>query len=566
MPIAVCVVFGLVMALLPALIQRLVLGSMIWIGNGDELFMLALGSQAYFNHPLYLSDPVLVSGGVSLFRQLPLLPGVWLAWLLGMGPLGIDVCWRILAGLSLGATWYFLIRQFVARPWVATCLVLVLLADVGLLGAGLFFRQMQATTAMLRQSPNLIGGDFLHAEWRVATPALTMAYFLLNLWLVTRARQMPTRRSLALSGLSFGLLFHVYPYFWTAAAAALALAFLIDHGHRRVYFWTGVIGVLIGSYRLFYDMMLKRTTAPDWLVRSDKFVHVAPFTDLKPPIVASLVLVIGLVWIWTRRRDLIYVWAMGAVGVVLFKHHVLTGLNIENYHWLYVWGPCGSLLLLVLIVLLLPRRRPYAQLALGGLVIVCLADAALGVALRAAESLQAKAGLELVTACHEYQLQRIDSGVDRLAPNCMAAGDFQFTNFASILENQRPLDNYWVFLSPQVTDAEWDQRVALNDYLLGWDRTTFEAAQRAAFQLRAGEGGWGPWTRDADDGNRRIASRLAAFDAVVKDPESALKRYGVRYVGLRTRVPPAHLATGKWTCIQQGPFWQVWERLDQPAP
>ena len=53
---------------------------MIWIGNGDELFMLALGSQAYFNHPLYLSDPVLVSGGVSLFRQLPLLPGVWLAW------------------------------------------------------------------------------------------------------------------------------------------------------------------------------------------------------------------------------------------------------------------------------------------------------------------------------------------------------------------------------------------------------------------------------------------------------------------------------------------------------
>ena len=182
-PILVCIVFGLVMALLPALIQRLVLGSMIWIGNGDELFMLALGSQAYFNHPLYLSDPVLVSGGVSLFRQLPLLPGVWLAWLLGMGPLGIDVCWRILAGLSLGAAWYFLIRQFVARPWVATCLVLVLLADIGMLSAGLFFRQMQATTAMLRQSPNLIGGDFLHSEWRVATPALTMAFFLLNLWL-----------------------------------------------------------------------------------------------------------------------------------------------------------------------------------------------------------------------------------------------------------------------------------------------------------------------------------------------------------------------------------------------
>jgi hypothetical protein len=252
--------------------------------------------------------------------------------------------------------------------------------------------------------------------------------------------------------------------------------------------------------------------------------------------------------------------------VVLFKQHVLSGLNIENYHWLYVWGPCGSLLLLVLMVEMLPRRRPYAQLALGGLVTLCLADAALGLALRAAESLHAKTALELVTACHDYQLQRIDSGVDRFAPNSMAAGDLMFTNFASILENQRPLDNYWVFLSPQVTDAEWDQRVALNCYLLGWDRTAFEAEQRAAFQLKAEGGGWGPWTRDADDGNRRIASRVAAFDGVVKDPESALKHYGVRYVGLRTKTPPARLTTGKWTCIQEGPVWQVWERLDQPAP
>jgi hypothetical protein len=185
--------------------------------------------------------------------------------------------------------------------------------------------------------------------------------------------------------------------------------------------------------------------------------------------------------------------------------------------------------------------------------------------LRAGESLQAKTALELVTACHEYQLQRIDSGVARFAPNCMAAGDLRFTNFASILENQRPLDNYWVFLSPQVTDSEWDQRVALNCYLLGWDRAAFEAEQRAAFQLIAG-GGWGPWTRDGNDGKRRIESRLEAFDSVVKDPESALKRYGVRYLGLRARTPPAYLASGRWTHIQDGPVWQVWERSDQPAP
>jgi len=110
-----------------------------------------------------------------------------------------------------------------------------MLVDVGLLSAGLFFRQVQVFTSVLTGSPNLVVGDFVHSEWRVATPALTMAYLLLNLWLVTRARQTPTRCSLVLSGVSFGLLFHVYPYFWTTAAAALVLAFLIDQRHRRVY-------------------------------------------------------------------------------------------------------------------------------------------------------------------------------------------------------------------------------------------------------------------------------------------------------------------------------------------
>jgi hypothetical protein len=564
LPITACIIVGLAMALLPAIIQWFKLGYMIWIGNGDELFMLALGSEAYFNHPAYLSDPALVSGGVSLFRQLPLLPGVWMAWVLGLGPLGIDVCWRILAGLSLAATWYLLIRHFVPRPWIAAALAIVLMVDVGLLSTGLFFRQVQVFSAMLEGSPNPTGGDFIHVEWRVATPALTMAYLLLNLWLVTRARQTPTRRSLVLSGVSFGLLFHVYPYFWTAAAAALVLAFLIDQGHRRVYLWTGLIGGLIGSYRIFYDMMLKRGTSPDWLIRSDKFVHVDRFTDLKLPIVASLVLIVGFIWIWRQRRDLIYLWTMGFSGVVLFKHHILTGLNIENYHWLYVWAPCCSLLLLLMVVSLLPRHGPKARLALAGLMVLCLADAFIGLSLRVAESLRAKAGLDLVKNYYEYQLQRIESGTPSFVPNSTVAGEHQFINFASILENQRPLDNYWVFLSPHVTDEEWDQRIALNSYLLDRNRATFEANQRDVFRLR--QGGWGPWTRDSSDGERRVVNRLAAFDGVVRDPESALNRFGVRHLGLRAgESPPPYLTRQNWTRIQEGPFWQVWERPASPS-
>jgi hypothetical protein len=549
------------MALLPALIQWFKLGYMIWIGNGDELFMLALGSQAYFNHPAYLSDPVFVSGGTSLFRQIPLLPGVWMAWMLDSGPGGIDVCWRIIAGVSVALTWYLLTRQTGANRWTATVVSSILLCDCGLLGCGIVFRQVQAFARMLAHSPRLIEGSFLHSQWRVATPALTMPYLLLDIWLMIRARQSATWIRLVLSGVSFGLLFHVYPYFWTAACMALVLAFLIDSGHRRVYFWTALFGGLVGAPRVLWDVILKQGTAPDWMVRSDKFVAVSRFADLKPPYVATLVLILGLFWISRRRRDLTYLWTMGFSGCVLFKSHVITGMDIENYHWLYVWAPCCSLLVLLMILSAFPRHGPRARVAVASLMAISLVDIALGLCLRAVEAVEAKVGLAFVQNWTDYDVQRIDSGAQRLVPGATVAGEDHFVNLATILENQRPLINYWVYLSPQINDLEWYRRIAVNAYLLGQDRAAFEAGQRQGFRARAGKGGWGPWTRDPADAERRVSSLLTAYDDTLRDPEAALNHFGVRYVGLRSgQVPPIFLDEEKWTRLQAGPVWQVWER------
>jgi hypothetical protein len=559
-PLAVCVAIGLAMALLPPLVRWIKTGHPIWIGNGDELFMLALGSGGYFNHPGYLTDPVLVSGGTSLFRQLPLLPGVWVATALSLGTVGIDNCWRILAGVSLAVTWYGLIRQFVKSRWIAAGLAIILLSDSGLLGAGILFRQTQAFYRLLHSSPNLFSGEFLHPEWRVATPALTMAYLLLHLWLVMHARGKPRPVAVTLSGLSFALLFHVYPYFWTAATAALVLAFLIDRGHREVYLGTALVGVPLGSLRIYWDLDLKRSTAADWLIRSDKFVQVSRFTDLKPPIVATLVVLVGLIWVWQKRRDALYLWTMALAGLVLFKSHLITGRDIENYHWYYVWGPCCSLLLLLMAVSAVQHDGSGAGLAHLVVIAIALADAATGLCLRVAEALKAPAALILVEKCVEYQAQRIESDVPQLTPRATAAGDHHFMNFATILENQRPLDNYWVFLSPQVTDAEWYQRSALNGYLLGQDRAGFEAEKRATFLTTTGQG-WGPWKRDLADGQRRFQSLLDAYDTTVENPLPVLDRFGVRYVGLpASRDPPNYLLREHWIRLQDGPFWQVWER------
>lgn len=558
-PLTVCLLTGLTMEMMPSLIQWFRLGDMIWIANGDELFYLAVGSQAYHNHPAFLSDPTQVSGGVSLFRQLPLLPGIWVAWLFGWGPLGIEAFWHVIAGLSTGAMWYLLIRQFVSSPWIATAMAIVLMVDIGLISCGLFFRQVQMFAAFLSGKLDLIFRHFMHPQWRFPTPAVTMPYLLLNICLVTRARQNPTRWSLLFSGIGYGLLFHVYPYFWTAATAALVLAYLVDQGHRRVYVWTGVIGLLIGIMRIYYDLMLKREMAPDWLVRANKFVPVPRLADLRLPILGSLLLIFGFFWIWKQRRELIYLWSMGCAGVFLFKHHLVTGLNVENFHWVYVWAPCCSLLLLILIVSLMPRLGNRARLAISCFMVLCLADLLAGLTLQGVESVRAPAGLDEVETYHRYRVQRISSGVPSFVPNSTAAGDLQFVNYACVLENQRPLYNYWVSLSPSVTDVELDQRVALNAHLLGQDRATFEAIQRDFFHVQEGSGA--PLHRDASYGERRVADQLAAFDRVATDLEIMLNRYGVRYLGLRVgHAPPGYLTKQNWTRIQEGPFWQVWER------
>jgi hypothetical protein len=488
---------------------------------------------------------------------------------LGLGPLGIDVCWRILSGMSIAATWYLLVRHFVRKPWIATALSAILLVDCGLLGAGIGFRQVQAFARLLAGSPNLIRGDLLHRQWRVAAPALTMAYLLLHLWLVTRSRQISSRLWVVLSGISFGLLFHVYPYYWTAATVALALAFLIDHGHRRVYACTALIGVPLGALRLYWDWMLKQSTSPDWLVRSDKLVAVSRYVDLKPPFVAGLILVLSLIWIWRRRRDAIYLWTMALAGYVLFKSHIVTGYNIENYHWFYVWGPCCSLLLLLLLVDLLPGHGSKARAAFITVVGLAAVSVVMGVSLRVAESLKAPAGLLLVEKCANYQAQRIDSGRVPLVSGSTAAGDDHFACVATILENLHPLDNYWVFLSPQVTDQEWYDRTALNGYLLGQDRASFAASASARFLITSSTG-WGPWTRDARDGEGRHRAVLSAYDAVASDVGAALDRFRVRYVGLPARQdPPGYLVKGGWVHLENGPFWQVWERitpLESTAP
>jgi hypothetical protein len=265
---------------------------------------------------------------------LPVLPGIWAAKLLDLGPMGVGMMWRILSGATVGLAWYLLLRLKVPRPVVAMSLSLILLSDPGLIQGTPLIRLVKRAVmiASLPGGSSIGPGDWIHLEWRSITPATTMVYLIAMIWAVLRARESPTRNRIFIAGLIFGLQFHVYFYYWTAAGLALLLALALDDGHRRTYFHVAWIGGLIGLPTIVSDVLLKQRRPDDWLLRIDKFVPIGRFGALVLPKEILLLALLGLVFVLARRRDLIFVWALGLAGLLLENHQVVTRLQLDNFH------------------------------------------------------------------------------------------------------------------------------------------------------------------------------------------------------------------------------------------
>ncbi|MBX6314799.1 MAG: hypothetical protein IRY99_18060 [Isosphaeraceae bacterium] len=566
---ATCAVVGVLLSALPDLLWWPRLGIPFWSwADRDDLFYLAAAAQAYDNHPLRLADPAVVAGGHNIYPWLQLGPGVLVAKVLGLGPLGIHIIWAVWAGLSISLGLFLVINHYLQQPWITAGLTILLLADHGSsIGQPLFRHMVCLGQWLSAEFGGQSGFDLksLHnITFRIANPGLTLIYLLLHLWLIARARERPTWPRIIAAGLGFGLLFYVYFYYWTAAGLALMLALLLDAGHRRVYFHTGWIGGLIGLPAVISGILLKRSTALNWQLRSDFFVPIARFSELLIPKMDLVLLAIGLVWVLRRRRDLIYLWALTTAGMVLANHQILSGLQIQNFHWLYyvAWWGLGLLLYLAIAGELFARSAR-SRLAAGGLFALCVIYLASGLWLRALEATRTPASRAALTECQHYREQRFEPGAPRLVPNSVVAGDLAFVDYALILENQRPVDDLAIVHSPSIDGPEWYARMALNAYLRGLDLPAFEA-NRSPSEVEE----WGPWANGRDPSQRaeHQARRRAAFEQVQADPAAALDRFRVRYVALPAeQTPPAYLEMG-WQRLQAGPYWQIWERTEPRRP
>src|SRR5690242_11333935 len=94
-------------------------GSRLWVADFDEINYLIVASNAYFNHPFALSDPVVKEGGRNAYTWLNFGPGILVAKAFSWPPIYLGLIWRIMSGLAVGALWYVVFRRYLSDRVVA---------------------------------------------------------------------------------------------------------------------------------------------------------------------------------------------------------------------------------------------------------------------------------------------------------------------------------------------------------------------------------------------------------------------------------------------------------------
>lgn len=544
--LAVSVLFGVVISAWPHFVQFAMNGHFVWIADTDELDLyLMTASQAFFNHLLVLSDPLFESVKPTVYPWIQLVPGIVATKLSGLGPMEIGFFWRIIAGATMGAGWYLLYAVALPGYWAPLIASIFTMSD-----AGIFYAKPVLLHLTHVSNDQTLSHPTIQTLWRIISPGLSLAFLLIYFRELILARK---SQRVVRAGITLGLLFYVYFYYWTAALLGLGLCCLFDRQFKTTYLKIAAVGIAIGIPKIIGDFLIQKASAPDWAIRSDKFLPIGHFDELMISKGAVALFVVVAVFAWRVRQDLKPVLLSAVAGFLLVNNQIVTGLQIENFHWLYFYGPALSFLAIVGFCCLASYRVSSKQLLLATGTVFVLLISLSGLWLRQIECFHSKMPQQIAKARAEFLEQR--TGSSALESNKVVAGDAWFVSFSSLGENLRPLSGYSAVLSPSLSIPEWHEREALNAFLEGLTRDEFEERQLDSLA----NPGWGPWGRSREVQRATIDERLTIYDQIVLNPGVLIKKFSVRYFAVKSGFETQPILATLSREIQSGPHWRIFE-------
>jgi hypothetical protein len=529
----------MLLSTLPHIINWFRDGEAGYIADADGLLYLAWSRDIVRHGSLSMTDAIHRPSGPMMHAWILFVPEGWLAHLLGGTMTILGIVWRVLAGIILPIALFYAVRPFTKTAKGAAALAAFLFFDTGLLGGQLLQRNLE----IYRDLATGHGGFFngvprVLAHLRAPTPALALPFLLLFFRTLDRARRLGTNSSLRVAGIALGFLFHSYFYFATTAFCAMALYWLIDREHRKAIGTILVIGILVAAPAVIMGAWVKGHTSADWLLRTNKFVSVDRFdrAHFLFPRVLMAQWLITTWFVFAKRRDLLYLWLFTGVALILLNQHLITGLDVENFHWSYAYGVSFSLLISLLVLPLL-KRIPQWKLVMATVVVL---HVLVGFGLR---------GLETTRSAETNQYRSLladwkEEGLS-LRAQSVVAGPVDLMLVLAGTEDIDPLDCHLVEYSSLATDAERDARLVLNAILTGRPpRETIDQGEHVNELVRA--------------------RRLRLFDELAIDLNHAIDRFAVSHVIVPVgQSLPTSLA-GRARFIKKGRRWELWTIDRQP--
>jgi hypothetical protein len=558
-------VAGALLGVLPHLEALRLTGEPQYVADSDNLLYLAWSRDLVRRGTPRLADAVRRPSGPMMHPPLLFVPPGLAVHAMGLDLAGLGVVWRGLAGALLALGAFAGVRPAVRSFWVALGLAAALAFSSGLLSGSPIRRDAEVAFDVLARGGReyLRGTPRLMPQFRVPTPSLVIPLLMAHYALALRARRTGRGRDVAWAALSLGVLVHAYFYFWTALLPAGALAWLLDPKGRRAYAKVAAGGLLLGLPAILQGAAIKAGTPPDWLLRTEHFLPVARLTHVTIPRAEILLVAALAAWVVLRRRELTYLWCGAATALALANHQLLTGLEIENFHYFQAAGVSTSLLLVHVLASPLfgapagsdaaepgPRTRRAASAALAALVAVQVPTAfwLRWTECRSAETVHFRA--------LAAQLRR---DLPRLPAGAVLAAEPDVQLYLAGTQDVYPLTSRLADYASGVTDAELDERAVLNAYLAGDGRERLLgriAAPPGALLVdrhyAAGRPGF-----DAVRARRRDL-----VDAILADPGAWARRFGVTHV-VRPAGDPGTNLRGLGHRVAGGEAWALWA-LDPP--
>lgn len=558
-----CVLVGVLISTLPHLIGQIRFGEPVYFADFDDTILyLNYGAHAYHNDVLRLLDPVQKQPTGVFAPWIQLIPGAIFAKVFSVPPIFITLVYRIFAGVFVAIAAYLFIFSFVRKSIPAAALTTIFLTDAGQRTAYILLKQVKASLYLLmgRGQEVISSVPDLMLHWRIITPALSIAFLLAHFWAVSEmTRQKPWNRAwLVFAGVSYGLLFHVYFYYWTATTIALGLMLILNRERWKEWFVVGTVGVIIGIPALLLRMSTKAAADPEWLFRNAFFLPMENrLAYFMFPKFLILIAIAGVVyWVIKKEKDLLYLLCVGLASIFLLNQRIITGLENHDNHWLYIGAPAMYLLGILMIYRLLEQRnwgRAY-QWGICGLAFFMLVT---GIGLRAAEATMAGDSKLLMNSYQVVARYAADLEKVSFKPRTTAVGTEPIVSFLSTKYNLRPFSGLVAEISPRVSTTDWNRRMAANAVLTGSSEYDFKIDSHNRLIL----GGWN-WPQAWRE--RSFEERMRFFREYNESPEKILDDYDFAYVaiGPRHKFNDQLAVSPRFRKALTTATLKIWERLE----